>query len=85
MSGTICQSCGMPLSKDPNGGGQELDGTKSLLYCSKCYVSGAFTDPDMTVGQMRQLVKGKLQEMGMPGFLTGLLTYNIPKLKRWAH
>ncbi len=26
---TSCQSCGMPLSKDPQGGGTEADGSLS--------------------------------------------------------
>jgi hypothetical protein len=38
----------MPFSKDEKGGGTEADGTKSALYCSHCYASGQFTQPDMT-------------------------------------
>jgi len=30
----FCQSCGMPMSKDPQGGGTEKDGTKSLKFCN---------------------------------------------------
>jgi hypothetical protein len=78
-----CQSCGMPLKKDPQGGGTELDGSKSSMYCSRCYVGGAFTAPDMTLGQMQELVKGKLKEMHFPGFVAGFFTKGIPKLERW--
>ena len=28
-----CQSCGMPLSRDPNGGGTNADGSASAMYC----------------------------------------------------
>lgn len=78
-----CQSCGMPLKRDPLGGGTNADGSTSTMYCSKCYQNGAFTLPDYTAVQMQELVKGKLKEMGFPGFLTGLFTRNIPKLERW--
>jgi hypothetical protein len=37
----------------------------------------------MTAGEMKVLVKGKLKEMGFPGFLAGLFTIGIPKLERW--
>jgi len=79
----FCQSCGMPLKKDEKGGGTNTDGTISLKYCSYCYQDGKFTLPDYTAQQMQQLVKGKMKEMGFPGFLTGFFTYGIPKLERW--
>lgn len=84
MTNKYCQSCGMPLSKDDKGGGTEKDGRKSLLYCSHCYQNGAFTQPDITVDQMVDLVKGKMKEMHIPGFLSYFMTRNIPSLKRWA-
>ncbi len=78
-----CQSCGMPMKKDEKGGGTNADGTKSTRYCSHCYQNGAFTQPNITVEQMKELVKGKLKEFGFPGFIAGLFTKNIPKLERW--
>ncbi len=78
-----CQSCGMPLKKDPAGGGTNADGTKSAMYCSYCYVNGAFKNPDWTAEQMQIFCKQKLQEMGFPGFLAGWMTMGIPKLERW--
>lgn len=78
-----CQSCGMPLKRDEEGGGTNADGTKSTMYCSRCYRNGEFTMPDMTVDEMKELVKGKLKEFGFPGFLAGFFTKNIPKLERW--
>lgn len=35
-----CQSCGMTLKRDPQGGGSNADGTKSAIYCSHCYLEG---------------------------------------------
>jgi len=80
-----CQSCSMPLSKDPQGGGLNADGSKSTVYCSYCYQNGKFTQPDITVDEMKDLVKGKLMEMGFPGFLAGLFAKGVPKLERWRH
>ena len=78
-----CQSCGMPLKKDEQGGGTNADGTRSTTYCSHCYREGRFTMPDATVGQMQALVKGKLKEFGFPGFVAGFFTRGIPRLERW--
>lgn len=82
--GPICQSCGMPLSRDAQKGGTESDGTKSTLYCSHCYKNGAFTHPSMTVHEMMELVENKLHEMWFPRFIGKWFTKNIPQLKRWS-
>lgn len=80
-----CQSCGMPLSKDPQGGGTEQDGSRSTRYCSHCYQNGTFTEPNMTAEQMQQRVYHKLRDMHFPGFIGKMLINNIPKLERWNH
>jgi hypothetical protein len=80
-----CQSCGMPFAKDEQGGGTEANGAKSTMYCSHCYQQGKFAQPEMTADQMKELVKGKMKEMKIPGFLAYFFTRNIPKLKRWSH
>ncbi len=80
-----CQSCGMPMNKDPDGGGSEADGTRSTRYCSHCYKDGNFTQPDITVDEMKQLVKEKMAEMKIPGFMGWFFTRGIPKLERWRH
>ena len=78
-----CQSCGMPLKRDAKGGGTQADGSKSPTYCSHCFEGGRFTMPDLNAAQMQELVRGKLKEMGFPGFMAGLFTRRIPKLARW--
>jgi hypothetical protein len=83
--GPYCQSCGMPLSKDPQRGGTEADGTTSPEYCSHCYAAGKFTDPGISAQQMIEKVQGKMKEMHIPGFLARKFTKDIPNLKRWAH
>lgn len=79
-----CQSCSMPLKKSLNGGGTNQDGTISKEYCAHCYENGQFKQPDWTVSQMQDFVKGKMKSVGFPGFLAGLFTKGIPKLKRWT-
>lgn len=83
--GPFCQSCGMPLSKDSQGGGTNADGSISQEYCSKCYHNGAFYNPDMTVEEMMALVRGKLHEMHFPRFVASYFTKGIPNLKRWKN
>jgi len=38
----FCHCCGMPISKDPQGGGTDMDGTRIQKYCSYCYQNGEF-------------------------------------------
>ncbi|MCK5416445.1 zinc ribbon domain-containing protein [Candidatus Parcubacteria bacterium] len=78
-----CQSCGMPFKKDPKGGGTNLDGSKNNMYCSYCFENGEFLQPNITLEEMEVLVKGKMKEMGMPGFIAKLLTTGTAKLERW--
>lgn len=78
-----CQSCGMPLAKDPQGGGTEADGSKSPRYCSHCYHSGRFTLPDISVDQMREVVIAKLTALHFPLPLARLMTRHLAKLERW--
>jgi hypothetical protein len=80
----VCQSCGMPLNKDPRGGGTNADGSTSKKYCSHCYQNGSFTQPDMTAEQMQQFVKAKLKTMGFVFRLfAGMFVKGIPQLARW--
>ena len=84
----MCQSCGMPLSKDPQNGGTEYNGTKSLLYCSYCYKNGKFTEPDLTCQQMTDIVKNIMKtKLGIPRifhwFVSKWCDKTIPTLKRW--
>lgn len=81
--GPYCQSCGMPLSKDAQGGGTEKDGKRSSAFCSHCYQQGQYTEPYLTVEQMKFKVMGKMKEMHIPGFLAKWFTKDLPTLKRW--
>jgi hypothetical protein len=78
-----CQSCGMPMSRDPKGGGTNADGSRSATYCSHCYAEGKFTLPDITVEQMQGIVKEKLREFGFPSPLGWFFARKVPRLARW--
>ena len=73
----------MPLKRDEQGGGTNADGSKSALYCSHCYHKGEFLLPGITVEEMRDRVREKVVEFGIPRFLAGMFTKGIPKLERW--
>ena len=81
---TICQSCGMPMTQDPEGGGTNADGTRSKEWCSYCYRDGAFLGADLTAPEMQKIAIDALKAQGFPRPLGWLMTRNIPKLKRWA-
>jgi hypothetical protein len=78
-----CQSCGMPMKRDEHGGGTHADGSKSVMYCSHCYEGGQFTVRNITVDDMKERVRGKMKQIGFPGFMAGLFTRNLHKLERW--
>ena len=80
-----CQSCGMPIRKDPQQGGTNADGTKSLLYCSYCYEQGAFTQPEFSLDEMKAFCVTKLKEQGFPGFFARWMTSGMGKLERWKN
>lgn len=73
----------MPLNRDPKGGGTNTDGSKSTMYCSFCFEKGKFTQPNITLDEMKVLVKKEMKKMGIPGFMTGLFTMGMSKLERW--
>jgi arginine decarboxylase-like protein len=81
---TQCQSCGMPMKMDKNGGGTEKDGSKSKMYCSSCYENGEFKNPNITLEEMKKLVDNILKnEMKWLKPLRWFAVRQIPKLERW--
>ncbi len=81
--GPKCQSCGMPLSKDPQGGGTEADGTLSITYCSICYENGAFRHPDASFEEFQAHCVDALVAKGMPRILAWAFTRGMGRLDRW--
>lgn len=81
-----CQSCGMPLESKKAGDcrGTEKDGSKSEKWCSLCYENGAFTGPDCTLDEMKDIVDKALREDGKNRFfLRWMAKKQLPHLERW--
>lgn len=78
----FCQSCGMPMKKDPQGGGTNIDSTKNELYCSYCYQNGAFLF-EGTVDEFQNHCKEMMIKSGHSKFMAWLLTRGMSRLQRW--
>lgn len=78
----MCQSCGMPLSKDPQGGGTNADGSKTEKYCSYCYQNGDFTFHG-TVKEFQEHCRIKMKEGGHSSFMAWLFSRGLKRLERW--
>jgi hypothetical protein len=51
---------------DPEDFGTETDGSGSAEYCTHCFQQGSFTEPEITLDQMADVVAGFLRsEEGM--------------------
>ncbi len=77
-----CQSCGMPMKRDDHRG-TNPDGSRNNMYCHHCFQEGRFTHHNITLDEMKERVRGKLVEFGIPRFMTGLFTRKMSKLERW--
>ena len=78
-----CQSCGMPMNKDPNGGGTNADGTRNGNYCGYCFQNGEFVGGETTVGEFQEFCRKKMIENGTPKILAWLFTRGMKRLERW--
>ncbi|GAB0174339.1 MAG: zinc ribbon domain-containing protein [Candidatus Altimarinota bacterium] len=78
-----CQSCGMPLDKDPGKGGTQKDGSHSTKWCSLCYKDGEFTGKDCTLDEMKNIVEKALEKEKMNWFIKKMALWQIPHLERW--
>jgi len=80
----ICQSCAMPLDKDPYKGGTNLDQSKSDKYCSFCFKEGKFMDEGITLEQKIEKNIKMAVNMGMPQDKAQEMAESIlPNLERW--
>ena len=78
-----CQSCGMPLTEDPKGGGTEKDWVISTQYCSLCYEKWSFIGADCTLEEMQMIVDRTMRAKGMNWFIRKMAMWQLPRLKRW--
>ncbi len=78
----FCQSCSMPLDQ-PELIGTERDGSKSKEYCTYCYQNGTFRNPNMTLNEMKKLVKEQMEKRKMDASIINRAVNSLPNLKRW--
>jgi hypothetical protein len=78
----ICQSCSMPMEK-PELKGTNKNGSKNDEYCIYCYQDGAFIKPNMTLDEMKKLVKEQMSRMKLNDHLVTRALNALPHLKRW--
>ncbi len=77
----ICQSCGMPLTKDDLG--TNLDGSLNNDYCKYCYKDGKFID-DVTMDEYIEMCSQYGKQAGMTNKeMKDYCTKLFPTLKRW--
>ncbi|MBU2856476.1 hypothetical protein HF289_06210 [Acidithiobacillus ferrooxidans] len=78
-----CQSCGMPLQFDPEGGGTEADGSHSICYCSYCYAGGQFREPELALDAMQHRVRQLMRQRNAPWYVRAYMAHRVPTLARW--
>jgi len=78
----FCQSCTMPIDTAEYKG-TEKDGSKSNDYCKYCYRAGQFTNPGLTVEEMKTNIRFRLQQMKLPESVLQKSLDLLPHLKRW--
>ena len=80
----MCQSCSMPLNKDPSKWWTEKDWSKNSMYCSFCYINGKFNKPEIdTAEKMQEMCIEMMTKWKMPKWVAWIFTRGIPKLERW--
>ena len=82
---SICQSCGMPLDKDPHGGGTNADKSISAKYCSFCFRDGKFVDEGISLREkIEKNVQLAIAKLGIPENEARNKAENtLPFLERW--
>lgn len=77
-----CQSCGMLLMNQHNFNLFSDDDKKSI-YCKTCYSDGEFTEPNLTLGEMKQKMKVRCSELKFGKLSRFILIHRLGSLQRW--
>jgi len=78
----ICQSCGMKLSDEPDSF-RLVEKELNIKYCKTCFKDGQFTEPELTLNQMKQKIENRCTELGYGKLKTSVYSSNIENLDRW--
>ena len=83
MNKAQCQSCWMPIEKDPEHGGTNKDGSHSTKWCSLCYKDGEFTGKNCTLEEMKHIVDEAMKKENMNVMIRKMALWQLPHLERW--
>ncbi|MFA5953046.1 MAG: zinc ribbon domain-containing protein [Candidatus Pacearchaeota archaeon] len=79
----VCQSCGMPLTKEENKGTNK-DKTLNDEFCKFCFQDGKFTNENLTMHEVIEKSIKMSMKLWMPEDKAREIAMNtIPNLKRW--
>jgi hypothetical protein len=85
MEQKICQSCGMPLTKNEEIGTNK-NGSKNEDYCVYCYTNGEFTDHIDTLEKYTEYSLQFAEQAGMTKEqMKKFCKEVLPTLKRWKN
>lgn len=75
----------MPLNKDPQNGGTEKDGNKSIKYCSYCYNNGEFKGGMLTLKEFSELSRQGMVNSGKNKIFAWFFSrpFMLGHLERW--
>ena len=83
MKKKICQSCGMPMTKDQFGSNK--DGSANELYCKYCYKDGEFIDK-VSMEEYIEMCSQFGAQAGMTNEeMKAYCAKLFPTLKRWKN
>lgn len=83
LVGERCQSCGVPIGKTSAERGTHSDGRISEYYCARCYQSGKFTQPMISLDEMKTSSLSRMTHAGMPPVFAKWLVRDLRELRRW--
>lgn len=77
-----CQSCGKKFSSFVCYG-SELNSQTNYHFCKECYILGVFTEPELTVDEVKIRAKKELLTLNIPSKSIKNVVVRIDKLHRW--
>lgn len=78
----LCQSCGIPLDNEAIKG-NEKNGLKNEEFCKFCYDQGAFTNPKLTLAEMKDIQQSQMKKLMLPEDAINDALNILPILSRW--
>jgi hypothetical protein len=64
--------------------GTEKDGSKNSDYCMFCYQNGEFTNPGLTLEEMKEHMMKRMDKDQLPEDIIEVAVNRLPYLKRWT-